>query len=195
MLVKEQPKMNNEKENLLPPKRLPSLQDSISYEQILFFIIIILTALPTGMSSSFSAIALPQLNLNLEETSWFASLPVVGGVLGNLLTSCVIDGYGRKMALFINTLPAFIGFMFLAVAGSHLGVAYLYIGQLCTGISQGAVTYAGNVYISESIAPDNLRFRSSLATCNSLSMCFGLTLTDGWTNFGASFFRLFFVIF
>ncbi|XP_065217688.1 facilitated trehalose transporter Tret1-like [Planococcus citri] len=128
------------------------------------------------MSLVFSAIALPELNLNLEQSSWFASLSAVSSVLGNLLTGYVIDRYGRKKAFLVNTIPAFVGFLFLAVAGSS-EVAYLYTGQLCAGVSQGAAIYAGNVYIAESLAPDNLRFRSSLASWNVLSSVFGSTMT------------------
>ncbi|XP_065219163.1 facilitated trehalose transporter Tret1-like [Planococcus citri] len=167
--------MNSEKEPLLPSKR-PFMNYSISLEQLILIIIIILPTLPPGMSAAFSAIALPKLELNLEQSSWFASLPVVGSVLGNILTGYVIDRYGRKKAFFVNTIPAFIGLIFLTVAGS-VEVAYLYIGQLCTGISQGAVTYAGNVYIAESLAADNLHFRGSLASWNSLGVVFGLTMT------------------
>ncbi|XP_065216520.1 uncharacterized protein LOC135842805 isoform X3 [Planococcus citri] len=128
------------------------------------------------MLVGFSAIALPELNLNLEQSSWFASLPVIGCILGNLLTGYVIDRYGRKKAFFVNTVPAFIGFIFLAVAGP-LEVEYLYIGQLCAGISQGAVIYAAYVYIAESLAPDNLHFRSSLASWNALGTSLGICIT------------------
>ncbi|XP_065216518.1 uncharacterized protein LOC135842805 isoform X1 [Planococcus citri] len=167
--------MDLEKESLLPSKK-PSTDHSLSFKQLISIIIIILPSLPPGMSVGFSAIALPQLPLNLDQSSWFASLSVVGSVLGNLLTGYVIDRYGRKKALFVNIIPAFTGFIFLTVAGS-LEVTYLYIGQLCAGISQGAVIYAAYVYIAESLAPDNVRFRSSLASLNALSVTSGITMT------------------
>ncbi|XP_065217901.1 uncharacterized protein LOC135843812 isoform X2 [Planococcus citri] len=168
--------MDSEEERLLPPKTLPISDHSISFQQLIFVIILTLPTLPAGMSIGFAGIALPELNLNLEQTSWFTSLPTIGAVLGNILTGFVIDRCGRKKAFFVNTIPAFIGFAFLALAGP-LQVEYLNIGQLCAGISQGAVIYVTTVYIAESMAPDNLHFRSSWASWNMLGIIFGITLT------------------
>ncbi|XP_065212847.1 facilitated trehalose transporter Tret1-like isoform X2 [Planococcus citri] len=168
-------KMNEEKKTLLPPKRSSVLDHySISFEQLMFVIIIVLPALPAGVSVGFSAIALPELNLNLIQSSWFASLPTLGAILGNFITGYVIDRFGRKLAFFVNTIPAFIGFAFLA--GSPK-VVHLYIGQTCIGISQGAVTFVATAYIAESLAPDNLHFRSSLASWNILGVTLGLSIT------------------
>lgn len=49
--------------------------------------------------------------------------------------------------------------------------------MLCLGWAQGAATIVATVYIAESMAPDNLHFRSSLASWNVFAMTFGLALT------------------
>ncbi|XP_065217992.1 uncharacterized protein LOC135843880 [Planococcus citri] len=168
--------MNFEEKHLLSPNKLSASIHPISFRQWIYVIILTLPTLPAGMSMGFSGIALPELNLNLAQSSWFASLPTVGSVLGNFLTGYVIDRLGRKKAFFINTIPAFIGYAFLAIAGPFR-VEYLYIGQLFAGISQGAVIYVTTVYIAESMAPDNLHFRSSLASWTMLGIIFGITST------------------
>lgn len=108
-----------------------------------------------------------------------ASLPTLGSILGNLLIGLSIDRHGRKVSFLFNTIPAFVGCLLLA---GPQKTSYLFVGQLCMGVSQGAATLAPAVYIAESISPHNLQFRSSLTSWNVMAINFGLFLVYllGW---------------
>ncbi|XKL59033.1 hypothetical protein PGB90_000049 [Kerria lacca] len=149
------------------------LSQRLSYEQIICTILIMMPTIPTGMSNAFSAIALPQLNLTLIETSWFAGLPTLAAITGNLITGLLIDRCGRKITFLLNSISSMLGCLFLSTSTT---ITNLYIGQFFCGMSTGIASISPIIYIVESVVSDNLYTRNSFASWNMFSSCLGMSL-------------------
>ncbi|XKL66763.1 hypothetical protein PGB90_010183 [Kerria lacca] len=148
--------------------------------KIFLGLVVITPAVTPGMSTSFSAIALPQLNLNLNEASWFGkenirtSVASIATPIGNLFIGCIIDKFGRRVSLIISIIPSILGWAVLSVSQQNLTL--LYIGRLLTGFALGSISLPSTVYAAECIAINNNYWRSSLSTWTTIALSTGILL-------------------
>ncbi len=110
-----------------------------------------------GYTVGFTSLALEELrgNGHLEQwaAGWFGSLPMLGAIPGSLIGGKLVDKSGRKLTLFLQTIPNIIGWFMLATC-SH--VSLLLIGRLLTGIGIGLMSVVAWTYVAE-ISPKELR--------------------------------------
>ncbi|CAH1790249.1 unnamed protein product [Owenia fusiformis] len=106
--------------------------------------------------------------LNEEQSTWFASLMSIGGVLGSPFVAFVMEKYGRKRALIFTSIPFICGWSFISAG---MNVTTFYIGRILCGMGCGMIMSCTPVYISE-MAPKEIR--GALGTCVQLSVTFGI---------------------
>lgn len=97
--------------------------------------------------------------------------------IGSILIGMMIDKFGRRTALLFSTVPTFFAWILLSW---NYSLATSLIGQALNGVSCGATVYPCQVYASECIMVNNLRWRDNylswLGISSAFGMCFGLLL-------------------
>ncbi|KAL1122213.1 hypothetical protein AAG570_003618 [Ranatra chinensis] len=131
------------------------------------------------MSLGFSAIALGQLRLNVNEASWFASVTAMSYPLGSILIGPVMDKLGRRPALLSIDVLSFFGWLMLSVHTTSPSIAKLIIGRVLTGIAGGLASVPASVYSAECLSPGSLSIRSSLVTWSTVALSAGIFLVYG----------------
>jgi len=58
------------------------------------------------------------VHLNLEETSWVASLPILGSTVGFITTALIVNVIGRKTTMLFSAMPSAIGWLMIVFATS-----------------------------------------------------------------------------
>ena len=106
-------------------------------------------ALTSGIVLGYSSPAIASLQneqlLSQADTPWFTSLPMLGALLGSLLSGHIVDTCGRKGILMLSSLPAVLGWLVICAAKN---VTMLHLGRFVTGIS-AAMYQSGSVYVVE----------------------------------------------
>ena len=75
----------------------------------------------------------------IEEISWFVSIIALGEILGGICAGPMLDKYGRKTVIIINTIPFVIGWLIIAASSS---ISCVYIGRFITGFGASVVDVA-----------------------------------------------------
>ncbi|CAI6353774.1 unnamed protein product [Macrosiphum euphorbiae] len=95
-----------------------------------------------GCSFVFSSIVLSKLKeptspikINIEDSSWIASVPILVCPIGVLIIGILTDKIGRRKALQIGYLPLIISWLILAYANS---VKLIMVGRIILGIGFGS---------------------------------------------------------
>ncbi|XP_022163661.1 facilitated trehalose transporter Tret1-2 homolog isoform X1 [Myzus persicae] len=138
-------------------------------------LVVTMPCLAPGMSFGYSAIVLDQLQLTVDEQSWFASLPSTMMPIGCLLSGPLIDKLGRKTALMVTNLPSCLGWLLLSRQPASLYL--LYAGQLLVGMSVGLSTTPATVYAAECITVNYTGLRGCFTIMTSIMLNFGMFLT------------------
>lgn len=150
---------------------------------------------------SYSAVSLPEMDLNISQTSWFCEftilityflflffLPlflkspfhVVASVsqfiapLGCILAGVVIDTRGRRYALLASMIPAIFGWLLLYLNNN---IITIYAGRLLTGINVGANYYPSQAYANECILVNSDKMRRSFMAWTGIAFTIGTFLT------------------
>ena len=133
-----------------------------------------LGAFSFGYVIGYSSPALPKMQkehvLNQDSAMWFGSLMTFGGMFGCLVTGWLVEKFGRRGALFLTTIPFFLGWVLICFGD---GIAPLYVGRLLTGMGGGMVTVVSPMYIAET-CPKELR--GMLGSGVQLSITLGILL-------------------
>ena len=135
-----------------------------------------LNALVAGFVMGYTSPTIPQLEggmLSHNEISWYGSLAVLGATLGGLLCQLLADGYGRKSAMVMCSLPYAIGWLLIDAADNSY---MLYAGRFVTGISFGMAIPTTSIYVSEVATANN---RGMLSMLNNILQMIGLLLVYG----------------
>lgn len=177
-------------ERLIPGKGI-SLQDkpvdrSKEKNGYLFFVVLLVLQAPLimGYAIGFSSPALPKIDLNDTEGSWFGSLLNIGAILGGPIAGFLLQSMGRKVSIMACALPFVAGWVLIGTASNKM-VALLYTGRVLTGVACGMTSLAVPNYISE-VAPPSLRgflgssFQVSVTVGILLVYCLGIPLTYYW---------------
>lgn len=86
------------------------------------------------------------LKITEEEGSWIGSFLAIGGVIGPLLSSRLLDKVGRKWTLVTNAFFLLFGWFTLYIS-SHLYI--IYFGRFLCGIALGSTYMAVPTYLAE----------------------------------------------
>ncbi|KAF8479259.1 general substrate transporter [Russula ochroleuca] len=106
------------------------------------------------------------------EFSLVTSMFTVGGLLGSLSASMVMERHGRKAALQISGLSVAAGSGLMAIAPS---TSLLLLGRFLTGCGAGIGLCTGPVFLAE-IAPSNIR--GSVGVLTQLAIVLGIMITQ-----------------
>lgn len=86
------------------------------------------------------------LKITEEEGSWIGSFLAIGGIVGPLLSSQLLDAIGRKWTLIVNAVLLLVGWGVLGMASC---LKMILIGRLLCGISLGSTYMAVPTYLAE----------------------------------------------
>ncbi|KAJ0171205.1 hypothetical protein K1T71_013404 [Dendrolimus kikuchii] len=130
--------------------------------------------LAQGMLLSYTTSLLPALKepdspirADIHTASWLASSVGVAGIPGFLLSSSLMDLYGRKITHFIVILPGAIGWLMIYFATN---IPTLMVGRILGGMSTGATVSLGAVVIGEYSSP---KYRGIFLNLKTASVCMG----------------------
>ncbi|XP_055596999.1 facilitated trehalose transporter Tret1 [Uranotaenia lowii] len=130
------------------------------FHQILVTCAVLLLAAACGMPIGYSAVLLPQLYnaseplfIDVEMGSWIASVHSLATPIGSFASGPIMDRWGRKPALLLAIVPLISGWIFLALASSHI---IILTGRVVAGISVGLIAAPAQVLLAE-IAEPRLR--------------------------------------
>ena len=88
-----------------------------------------------GILRGFATIALPHLDLNENEGSWFAALAFTSGIIFTPLGGAISGWLGRKKTLMVFSPIVSLGWILIAVSRAKYG---LFMGRILTSVA----TYA-----------------------------------------------------
>ncbi|XP_043462077.1 facilitated trehalose transporter Tret1-2 homolog [Leptopilina heterotoma] len=131
-----------------------------------------------GTIISWSSPALPflessasHIKITLNQSSWIASLYLIGFIIGFILNPLVVDRLGRKWTLILFALPQIISWLLIIFAQNH---QTLYCARLIGGAGYGGGLCAMTVYMTEIGNKNN---RGIFLILIRLSMGLGFLLT------------------
>lgn len=113
------------------------------------------------------------LYLTLDEGSWFASLVMVGCILGGLMSGVEMSLLGRKKTMILENLIAAVSFV---VMGFAKDVWTLYACRIVLGYAFGSLCACTPIYIGEISQP---QVRGLTNTATSVLYCLGAGLSYG----------------
>jgi len=144
--------------------------------QIFLGFVAALPSLPPGMSLGFSAISFGQLDLSVDEASWFASVTVMAFPIGSIIVGPLMDKYGRRPALLSINIVSLVGWLMLSVHTSNPTMFKLITGRILTGIAAGLASVPGSVYAAECLSSADLGIRSAMVTWSTVALAGGIFL-------------------
>ncbi|XP_051159709.1 facilitated trehalose transporter Tret1-like [Leptopilina boulardi] len=137
-----------------------------------------LTVTGYGTIISWTSPALPflessasDIKITLNQSSWIASLYLIGFIIGFLLNPLFIDRISRKWTLMLFAIPQIISWLMIIFAKSHIT---LYCARLIGGAGYGGGLCAMTVYMTEIGNKEN---RGIFLIIIRLSMGLGFLLT------------------
>ncbi|XP_017858727.1 PREDICTED: facilitated trehalose transporter Tret1-like [Drosophila arizonae] len=133
--------------------------------QLLVTLSAILITLCHGIGLGWLSPMLPQLQSSVEtpvdfvidvhESSWLGAMLSLGALTGNFLFSCIMNRFGRKVALYGLALPnTCIWFLFYFAESIEM----LYVARVCAGLTGGGMSLVLPIFIGE-IADRSIRGR------------------------------------
>ncbi|XP_065214480.1 uncharacterized protein LOC135841446 [Planococcus citri] len=140
---------------------------------IIYGSIIVSPALLGGMGLSYSAIALPQMQLSISDASWFGSMFNFGSPIGSILTGLIIDKFGRRPSIMISVIPSVLGWLLLLLDFQR---TITFSGRILTGVNSGCM-YISQVYAAECIVVNHPHWRNSLNVWQGIALSLGMILT------------------
>ncbi|PSN36326.1 hypothetical protein C0J52_24327 [Blattella germanica] len=133
-----------------------------------------LGAIGSGMALGFSAVALPAMKtITEEQASWVASIASIGMPFGCLLIPSLLDGLGRKRTLMLVSIPAIIGWTFIATAYEPWLLYQVYAGRFLNGIALILACQPAVVYVSE---VTDKKLRGVLTTWTIIAVSVGIII-------------------
>ncbi|KAL0859388.1 hypothetical protein ABMA27_010578 [Loxostege sticticalis] len=135
----------------------------------------ILMTFTAGLTSGYSAVLLPQLELpgspimmDASTKSWIAAMAALPMAPGCLIAGWMMEKFGRKTSLYIICVPFLLGWILIACA-TNLGLMLL--GRFFTGLCVGLLGPLGPVYIGETTEP---QYRGFFLAAISLAIAIGI---------------------
>uniref|UniRef100_A0A0P5NG88 Sugar transporter n=1 Tax=Daphnia magna TaxID=35525 RepID=A0A0P5NG88_9CRUS len=145
----------------------------------------------TGLVRGWSSPGIPSLNatknfeIESSDIAWIASVPPLCALIGALLATYPLQHFGRRRTLIGLSIPFFIGFLLMGLTYFGRHKAMLYVGRVITGLVNGALTPASQIYISECSSP---HIRGVLSSLTASALALGIltpyiigAFVDWWT--------------
>lgn len=131
------------------------------WHQILMTGAILLLACSAGMPIGYSVVILPQLvnhpsdalAMDFEMASWVASIHSLATPMGSLVSTPIMNAYGRKNTLLLSIMPLLCGWSIIALSTSHFAIL---TGRVACGIAVGLMAAPSQILLAE-ISQANLR--------------------------------------
>ncbi|KAJ8705384.1 hypothetical protein PYW07_011211 [Mythimna separata] len=127
-----------------------------------------------GLVLSYPSSLLPALNqpdspikVDLHTSSWLGSIVGVAGIPGFLISSLLMDLYGRKTTHGLVILPAVVGWLMIYYSTD---ITVLMIGRFLCGISSAATVSLGAIVMGEYTSP---KYRGVFLYLKNASVCMG----------------------
>lgn len=139
-------------------------------------IICVLPSLAPGICLGFSAVTLPQLNFNINESTWFASIIALAIPIGAILANYIMNQFGRRPALMTINLVGLAGWLMLSFEPTYPTLAKLYTGRFLTGLSVGLASTPATVYTSECLTNGNLELKQVIPTWSTVGLSLGILI-------------------
>lgn len=133
--------------------------------------------IPNGLSLSYSAVLIPQLEkigseipITQTESAWIASLIGLVVPIASLITGYLMDGIGRLRTIQLSALPFCLGFYLIGTASIF---EHIIVGRILTATAMAMGTNPSIVYTAEIARPS---LRGSVSSAGPLLSSFGLLL-------------------
>nr|CAH7739006.1 unnamed protein product [Callosobruchus chinensis] len=134
-----------------------------------------------GMTSGYSAILLPQLELEQnennstismdeEQASWIASMAALPMAIGSMLGGIFLEKFGRRGTHLLTCFPTAQGWLLIYLA---VNTKMILVGRFLTGFCAGILGTATGVYLGETTEP---KHRGFFLAGISFAISFGLFL-------------------
>ncbi|XP_033222015.1 facilitated trehalose transporter Tret1-like isoform X2 [Belonocnema kinseyi] len=101
------------------------------------------------------------VKLTSSEASWVASLFNIGASAGSIISSFMVNKYGRKITMLFSALPSIIGWLLIAFAVTPW---QLYVSRIICGIAAGTSYATTPAYLGEISPPDVRGILGSMLT-------------------------------
>ncbi|ESN97613.1 hypothetical protein HELRODRAFT_114213 [Helobdella robusta] len=136
------------------------------------------TSLPEASTPTSPSTSVPAQNSISENTltilwSLCTAVFVCGGMIGSFVVGWLADRLGRKYTLMLNAGPSVVGGLLSGLCVWAGSPVLLLIGRFTTGLSCGAATQLGPMYIIE-IVPFNLK--GAIGTLYGLFVSIGIVI-------------------
>ncbi|XP_033608534.1 facilitated trehalose transporter Tret1-like isoform X2 [Cryptotermes secundus] len=132
----------------LVPQGKPRWKDAIP--QVLASCVVHSIVVQAGVSMAYLAVLLPQLadpdsisTATKDQSSWIASLVIIGTLIGSLVTGPLMAQLGCRTTCQLSCVPLVVAWVVVCLAQS---VGVLYVGRLLAGVS-GVVLLEGDGYL------------------------------------------------
>lgn len=112
-----------------------------------------------------------EFKLSCHQQEMIVATLVIGALVSSLFGGWILDKYGRKLTIILNSIIFFVGAIILASAHSF---SMFIIGRFVLGFSIALSAVADCVYISE-IAP--LKWRGLLVSMNEMGIAIGILIS------------------
>ena len=144
---------------------------STEARQVCSSLIVSLVNMLGGASIPLSSIIIPEISLNSDEVSWFASIITLGILIGSLAGCIYCDHIGRRTSLIIDCFGFIVGFCIMGFGEN--GIIVLCAGRFLTGFFYGTMHCSMMVYICEFSQP---HLRGLMGGLNVLFFAIGFTV-------------------
>ncbi|XP_075219924.1 trehalose transporter 1-like protein [Lycorma delicatula] len=148
---------------------------SQTVKHVFLGIIATLPSLAPGMCLGFSAVTLPQLNFNIDDSTWFASIIALAIPVGAVVSYHIMNRYGRRPALLTINIVGLLGWLMLSFQPTAPTLAKLYIGRFLTGLSVGFASTPAAIYASECLAVDS-ELKQVISTWSTVALSLGILI-------------------
>ncbi|XP_044269468.1 facilitated trehalose transporter Tret1-like [Tribolium madens] len=113
-----------------------------------------------------------KLKMDETEGSWLTIMPLVGAILGALITGLVIDILGRKRLILLSSIPFFISWITIGFAETSI---LLHVARFLAGLTDGLSFTAVPMFLGEIAEPS---IRGLLSSMCPVSIVIGLLLIN-----------------
>jgi sugar porter (SP) family MFS transporter len=113
-----------------------------------------------------------KFRLEKTEGSWLAIMPLLGAILGAIVTGLVIDTLGRKRLILFSSVPFFASWIMIGLADTSV---LFHIARFIAGLTDGLSFTAVPMFLGEIAEP---KIRGLLSSMCPVSIVFGLLLIN-----------------
>ncbi|KAL1517468.1 hypothetical protein ABEB36_001231 [Hypothenemus hampei] len=123
-------------------------------------------SLPILMSGNYT------FTISSEDGSWLVVAPLLGAILGAVITGIIVDIFGRKKLIIFSSIPFIFSWLFIAWASSS---SVMFVARFIAGMTDGLSFTAVPMYLGEIASP---KIRGLIASVCPVCIIFGLLMIN-----------------